>query len=112
VSGMSVPSKLTSYMGTGLPVLASSDEGSVTEEEITISKAGITVRAGDPGALLTAAEELGADPSRRTTMGRAGLQFRQRHFDEKHAIERYAHVLEEVVAGRRRPPMENQGTTE
>ena len=112
VSSMSVPSKLTSYMGTGLPVLAATDRGSVTEEEIRTSGAGLTVPAGDADALLAAADELHSDPQKRIEYGQVGLQFRQRHFDERSAIGRYAHLLEEVVAGQRRPPAEDQGISQ
>jgi glycosyltransferase involved in cell wall biosynthesis len=112
VSGMSVPSKLTSYMGTGLPVLAATDSGSVTEEEVRLSGAGVTVPAGDAAALVAAADELRSDPRKRVELGQSGLQFRQRHFDEPSAIGRYAHLLEEVVAGQRRPPAEDQGISQ
>lgn len=110
VSGMSVPSKLTSYMGTGLPILAATDSGSVTDEELAISGAGVTVPAGDAAALVRAAEGLRADPGKRAELGDAGLLFRKRHFDERSAIKRYAHVLEEVVAVRGGPPNNGQGT--
>lgn len=103
VSGMSVPSKLTSYMGTGLPVLASTDPGSVTDEELALSGAGVTVPAGDAAALVRAAEDLQNDAGRRAELGEAGLQFRKRHFDERSAIKRYAHVLEGVIVGRGGP---------
>ena len=59
---MSVPSKLTSYFATGLPIIAATDAGSVTAEEIEASGAGIRVDADRPELIVKAAMELRNDP--------------------------------------------------
>lgn len=53
-----VPSKLTSYFVTGLPILAATSEGSTTSDEIRFSGAGSVVEPGNPEALARAAQEL------------------------------------------------------
>lgn len=102
VAGMSVPSKLTSYMSTGLPVLASTDAGSVTDTEVRASGSGVSVAAGSAEELLAAAEDLGSDPGRRRRLGASGQLFREDHYDQERAIDRYAQLLEEVAGRRRR----------
>ena len=73
---MSVPSKLTTYYATGLPVLAAVGAGSTTAAEIGLSGGGRVVPAGDPAALLSAAEALGSDPDQAAALGAAGRHFR------------------------------------
>lgn len=73
---MSVPSKLTSYFHSGLPVLAAVDSASVTADEIASAHAGLRVDADDPAALLAAAESLAADPSTAAKFGENGRHYR------------------------------------
>ncbi|MGP5724824.1 glycosyltransferase family 4 protein [Arthrobacter rhombi] len=77
VSGMSVPSKLTSYFNSGLPVVAVTDPGSATAFEIEASQAGLRVDTAKPEALLAAVVELGRNAERREILGRKGLAFRR-----------------------------------
>ena len=83
---MAVPSKLTSYFSTGLPVVAATDEGSITAEEIETSKAGIRVPASDPSKLLAAIRELGTNRELARKLGQNGLAFRDRILTENAAI--------------------------
>lgn len=89
VAEMSVPSKLTTYYSTGLPVLAATDEGSITAEEISASGGGIRVDAGDPEALLAAVLTLRDDPVLGKELGSAGRRFRDRTLSEEAAIDNY-----------------------
>lgn len=89
VEEMSVPSKLTTYFSTGLPVVAASGEGSITSEEIRASGAGLRVDAGDPVALVDAVLQLGSDPGLSRELGRAGRRFRERELSQQAAIEKY-----------------------
>lgn len=93
---MCVPSKLTSYFSTGLPVLAATDAASVTAEELDAAGAGVRVDAADPHALLAAAEGLAADPVRASALGAAGLGFRERHLTTASAVERFAGILDSL----------------
>jgi glycosyltransferase involved in cell wall biosynthesis len=52
VKDMAVPSKLTSYFNAGVPVIAATDEGSVTAFEIENSGGGVRVDAATPLALV------------------------------------------------------------
>lgn len=90
---MCVPSKLTSYFSTGLPVIAATDATSITSEELALSGAGIRVDAGDPQALLDAAEQLASDPAGGERFGRSGLEFTSRHLAAESAIRRFASLL-------------------
>lgn len=94
---MSVPSKLTSYFGTGLPVLGAVDSTSITAEELIAAGAHPPVPAGDPEALLVAAEALGADPVRRGELGAAGRAFRARVLAEDRAVAGFTEVLRSVT---------------
>lgn len=84
---MSVPSKLTTYFATGLPVLGAVDASSVTADEIDLSGGGLRVSAGDPEALLDGALRLAADPGLRAALGAAGLRYRQDWLSADRSIE-------------------------
>lgn len=101
MADMAVPSKLTSYFGTGLPVLAATDSGSVTASEIAASGAGIRTDAGKPHALVEAALRLAAEPLSSREMGAAGREFRRNHLTAEAAINRYAEWLAGLAPSRR-----------
>lgn len=61
---MSVPSKLTTYFATGVPVLASVSSSSVTAEEMRTAGAGPRVEPDAPNALIDSAEWLARTESR------------------------------------------------
>jgi len=98
---MSVPSKMTTYFATGLPVIAAVDPGSTTFDEMRAAEAGPCVAPADPGALVDAAEKLAADPERARGFGHSGRAYRQRLLTEDAAIDGFARVLETVLAQRR-----------
>lgn len=62
VSGMAVPSKLTSYFTTGKPVLGAVDAGGVTAGEIRSAGAGVIIPPGQPDRMVTEAMMLGSNP--------------------------------------------------
>lgn len=101
VAGMAVPSKLTTYFTTGLPVVAATDPGSVTESEVLLSGGGVVVPAGDPSALLAAVESLAADSSGAAALGREGRKFREEHLSSRASFDIYAQLLQDLVQGRR-----------
>lgn len=100
VAEMSVPSKLTSYFSTGLPVLAATDRGSVTASEIEASGGGLRVDAGDPEQLVEAALMLGQNPDIAQALGAAGKAFRNEHLSQEAAIDRYDEWLTGLLAAR------------
>jgi glycosyltransferase involved in cell wall biosynthesis len=100
VSGMAVPSKLTSYFSSGLPVIAATDPGSVTESEMLLADAGPVVPAGDPQALLAAAEDLATDPARASRFGENGRRFRARRLTPAVSFGTFTQLLQELAANR------------
>lgn len=102
LSEMSVPSKLTSYFSTGVPVLAATDKGSVTAGEIEASGGGLRVDAGDPAGLVETARRLAKDRKLARALGVAGREFRAQELSENAAIDRYVEWLEVLAGGRGR----------
>lgn len=90
---MSVPSKLTSYFSTGLPVLAATDALSITAEELARAGAGVRVDAAEPAALLHAAEELGTDSERAAAYGSAGRAYLADNLTEESSVRRFLGVI-------------------
>lgn len=99
---MAVPSKITSYFSTGLPVIAATDRGSVTAGEIESSGGGIRIDAGHPEQLVDAALTLARDHELCHTLGEAGKRFRESHLSQDAAIDRYAQWLCSLAAARGR----------
>lgn len=97
VSGMAVPSKLTSYFAAGRPVVAATDPDGVTAEEIRASNAGVCVPAGDAAALLAAVSAVGSDEVRAGEFGAAGVRYYQRLLSQDAAIDRFGAVLVDVL---------------
>ncbi|GAA3340635.1 glycosyltransferase family 4 protein [Curtobacterium pusillum] len=100
VGGMAVPSKLTSYFSTGLPVIAATDSGSVTESEVLLAAAGPVVPAGDPQALVDAALALAQNPIAARAMGASGSQFRSTRLTARSSFDRFTQLLRGLATGR------------
>lgn len=102
IKEMAVPSKLTSYFSAGVPVVAATDEGSVTASEIDSSGGGIRVDAGAPEKLLEAIESLTADTEKCERLAGSGLHFKQVTLSKDVAISRYAEFLTSLASSRGR----------
>ncbi|CAN5423471.1 glycosyltransferase family 4 protein [soil metagenome] len=98
VAEMAVPSKLTSYFSAGRPVIASTDVGGITADEVRAADAGVVVPAGDPEALLEAVIALASDPGRAEHLGRNGRLYRKTVLDEESAINRFSEMLTRLIA--------------
>lgn len=95
VGDMSLPSKLTSYLCAGRPVLAAVNPNGASAKELQrTGGAGLIVQAGDPLRLAAAVKELRDDAHRRATMSRAGQAYSIAHLGRDAAMRR----LEAVVA--------------
>lgn len=94
-----VPSKLTTYFSTGLPVIAATDAGSITSGELEASGGGIRVDAGRPGELVAAVLAMRADPISAAGHGAAGRRFRETTLSADAAIGRYAAWLGALAEG-------------
>ncbi len=97
---MSVPSKLTSYFNTGLPVLAAVDAGSITADEMARSGGGLRVDPDDPEALLDGAQRLHDDPEEAAAMGNSGKQYRARELNASASVQGIRESLRRAAAGR------------
>lgn len=102
VRDMAVPSKLTSYFDAGVPVIAATDEGSVTAGEIAQSGGGLRVDAAAPTALVDAAELLAGDKAMAEDLGLKGRRFRQETLSEEAAIAKYNNVITSLALSRGR----------
>lgn len=100
ISGMAVPSKLTTYFATGVPVLAASDEGSVTRAEVLAANAGIVVDAGRPTRLVDGVLSLIRDPTARERYGRDARNYRAAHLTAAAAIDRFKSILHVLLPDR------------
>lgn len=109
VAGMAVPSKLTSYFSTGLPVIAATDPGSVTESEVLLAGAGPVVPAGEPQALLDAAASLAADPEAARSMGASASRFRETRLTPRASFDTFIQLLRALADGRRPAATEGSG---
>lgn len=98
VKEMSVPSKLTSYFSSGVPVLAATDVGSVTAEEIETVQAGLRVDAGAPADLVRGAEML-ADKDLGRQYAANARHFMDTMLSEEHAVAQYDDYLTHLTAG-------------
>jgi colanic acid biosynthesis glycosyl transferase WcaI len=83
---MAVPSKLTSYFNSGRPVVAATDAGSVTAEEIVASGAGLRVEPGEPSALLEAVLRIGEETGLGDSLATAAHRFREEHLTSNAAL--------------------------
>lgn len=99
VKEMSVPSKLTSYFSSGVPVLAATDAGSVTAEEIEKADAGVRVTAGDPAGLVSTAEKLAGDKETAGRFAANGRHFMKTTLSEDYALAQYDQYLTHLTTG-------------
>ena len=111
VAEMAVPSKLTSYFAAARPVLAATDEGSITAEEISNADAGIRINAGDPQALLDAALSLGANAELSESLGANGARFQERVLSREAAISHYAEIITSLAGTRGRQARASRPST-
>ncbi|WP_420178741.1 glycosyltransferase family 4 protein [Paenarthrobacter sp. TA1.8] len=102
VKDMAVPSKLTSYFNAGVPVVAATDDGSVTAAEITTSGGGLRVDAACPAELVAELERLSTQTQEKRDMAANGLRFRQVTLSEDTAIAHYDEFLSSIVSARSR----------
>jgi len=97
VREMSVPSKLTSYFAARRPVLAATDFGSITADEIARAGAGVRVDTNAPDQMLEQALVIGSDSRLADELGSRGAKYQLIELDRQNAIDRYASILAEVL---------------
>lgn len=98
VGDMSLPSKLTSYLSAGRPVVAAvADDGATALELTRTGGAATLVRPGSPDALVEAVLTLRLDPARRTRMATAGRVYAETWLGAAAACERLDALVEECL---------------
>ena len=98
VSEMAVPSKLTSYFNAARPVIGATDPDGLAASEIIAARGGLVVPAGDPQALLDAAQALAADSGLASSLGENGFRYRTEVLGETAAIDQFGSWLRTLVA--------------
>ena len=89
VTDMSLPSKLTSYLRAGRPIVAATAPGGATAVELTRSGAAVLVPAGEPHRLADAVlsvADAGVDFT--DELGRAAVAYAQQNLGEEAAMTR------------------------
>jgi len=93
--------KLADYLAAGRPILLA---GAAKNNPVAEERCGLSVPPGDPEALASAALELAAaTPERRAEMGRRARAYAKAHHDWDLLAERFAGVLDGVVARGHKP---------
>lgn len=98
VTDMSLPSKLTSYLAAGRPILAASVESGATARELRATGgAALVVEPGAPAVLAAAARSLAVDPDRRADMAARGKGFAAENLTRESALRRVTSLVTEAL---------------
>jgi len=98
--GMSLPSKLTSYFRSGVPVVAAVPPEGITAMELSRSNGGVVVPPDDPAALLAAVCKLISDKSQQTTITEAAAKYAQERLRPELAFESICSILQRSLSCR------------
>ena len=99
VRDMSLPSKITSYLAAGRPIVAAVAADGATAALIAHSGAAVLTDAGDPGGIVRAIALVTDDPASAGRLGRAGQQFATTHLSSREGLARSAEFVERIAAG-------------
>lgn len=100
VRDFNLPSKITTYMARGVPVLAVVNPQTEAAEIIEASGAGWVADSRDLDGACRRLAELIGDDAALARASDAGLRFAAEHFEASAVAGRFEQVLEEAVAGR------------
>jgi glycosyltransferase involved in cell wall biosynthesis len=99
VGDMALPSKLTSYLVSGRPIVAAVEPESNAALELRAAGAGIIVRPGQPAALAGAIRELQTSPGFAEHLGAQGAAYAQRYLTRQTALPAFDDFLKELTNG-------------
>lgn len=88
VRTMSLPSKLTSYLAAGRPIVAAVAPGGATENAVVDSGAGLTAPANEPAAMVRALDRLRTEPRLAARLGARGRRLALRELGQASALTR------------------------
>jgi len=97
VTSMSLPSKLTSYMASGRPVVAAIHSDSEAALELRAAMAGVICAPETPAAMLKALCDLADNSSLRERLGRSGAAWCREHLDAQRALPQWASLVERLT---------------
>ena len=99
VRDMSLPSKLTSYLGAGRPIVAAVEPQGATARELHRTRgAALTVPPGKPWALAAAVASLVGEEQRSAAMGAAGRVYAEGSLGRAAAMARLDAVIARTLA--------------
>jgi glycosyltransferase involved in cell wall biosynthesis len=99
VGEMSLPSKLTSYLPSGRPVIAAvADHGATARELLRTRGAALIVPPGDPVAFLEGVLNLRLDPTRRARMSAVGKTYAETMLGKRAATARLDAVIDRCLS--------------
>lgn len=98
VADMSLPSKFTSYCAAGRPIVAAVRPDGATHQEIERARAGLTVPAGQPEALLNALAQLRADKDLASRLAAAGVKYAAYTLSSDQGLSRARDFVETLLA--------------
>lgn len=97
VANMSVPSKLTTYFATALPVVAAVGSDGATAREMELSGAGVVVAPDDPAGLVGVVQDLADNRPQAAALGKAGFAYRQRVLSVDMALDGWSAVIQALT---------------
>ncbi|MHB8458936.1 MAG: glycosyltransferase [Candidatus Limnocylindrales bacterium] len=95
---MSFPSKLTSYLAAGRPIVAAVPSGGASACEIERSRAGLLVPAGEPESMLAALARLRSEPVLAAELAAAGPAYAVVHLSAAAGLARAVALVDEIAA--------------
>jgi glycosyltransferase involved in cell wall biosynthesis len=95
---MSLPSKLTSYLAAGRPIVAAVPSGGASAREIERSQAGLLVPAGEAAAILAALTRLRSEPVLAAELAAAGPAYSAIHLSAAAGLARAVAFVDEIAA--------------
>jgi glycosyltransferase involved in cell wall biosynthesis len=99
VGDMALPSKLTSYLFSGRPIVAAVGAESNAAAELEAAGAGMIVPPGQPSALAGAIRDLKTSPELAELLGAKGVAYAQRHLTRQAALAAFDGFLRDLASG-------------
>ncbi len=98
VFSLYLPTKLQTYLASGLPIVCAAD--GAPADMVLEAGAGVAVGAGDAAGLAAAVERMAAQtPEARSGMGRAARVYFEREFSKTRLMDELEHWLSHPLAG-------------
>jgi glycosyltransferase involved in cell wall biosynthesis len=89
MKNMAFPSKITSYVFSGAPIIAAVAEDSDAATELLPARAALVVEPGNPGALLTAVRRTREDAALSASLAAAACEYGRQHLTAEAALDRW-----------------------